>query len=163
MGLNASIQLVAKYSARSIKRIGLAADLTVLATVPLLRISGGDIEVVGLHGQVVGAANIGAGAATLALTLTGAIGGIAAPIAAASAAINGNQPGTVYTITGAVAGPVTIQTGAARGVGVYQITNRMVLVPGVIGLVVGGFVSTGLIDWYLEYRALGEDAVVAAL
>ncbi len=161
MGQRSEIETIVTTRIQTTRRAGLAADLTALATVPLFTITGGDIIVDGFHGKVTTV--IGAGATTLALTLTEAVAGTVVPIAAACASIANQQVNSVFTIAGPVAGLVLLHTGAARGVGIYQATNRLVLVPGSIGLVVGAFVSTGIIDWFLRWSpCVPQSNVVAA-
>lgn len=141
-----------------VKRTGLATDLTALANVNLFQITGGDILVVQLYGKVTTV--IGAANTTLRIQAT-PTGGAITPMSAASAAINADAVDTIYSITGAIAAAVAISAGL--GVGVGQLTNFLIVVPGVIQLTVGAFVTTGVIDWTLSYIPLDEACQVAAV
>jgi len=143
---------------RRLRRAGLAADLTALATVNIFQVADGDIVLNGIHGKVTTV--IGAGAGTTIQLNHTPTAGAAQVLCLASAAITGGAVNTIYTITGAVGVAMTV---GMIGVGVYQITNRLVLVPGIIGLVVAVLVNTGVIDWYLNYTPLTPAASVTAL
>jgi nitrogenase subunit NifH len=166
MGLREDVAELRQSQRRFAFRTGTLADLGVAGptNVNLFRITGGPINLVGLAGRVT--TNTIVGAATLiALNLITAATAITAPICAVVAApLNGHQIDTVYTITGAVAVALTVQTGAARGVGVYKLTNEQVLVPGVIVMTVSGGVATaGAIDWMLSFVPLADNVQVVRL
>lgn len=139
-------------------RAGLAADLTGLGTVNLFQISGGDVLLAGIYGKVT--TQIGAvGATTIQLDLVPTGG--ASGVLCVAVAINTDVVNTIYTITGDVA--VGMDVGTSIGVGHYQETNTMVLVPGIIGMIVAVSVNTGVIDWTLHYVPLDTDSKVNPL
>ena len=152
MGLSSSIKGMQSKDFQVAVRYGLAADLSALTTVNLFTIDRGPIIVQGFFGVV---STVMQGVATtiaVQLTTSTAYGATSVPVAVATASLSGNQVGTIYTLAGGVGAALTIQTGAARGVGVYSITNQQAWVPGILQIVVGGAASTGIIDWYLQYR-----------
>ena len=143
---------------RPIRRDGLAADLTAVATVNIFQVAGGDIVLNGIHGKVTTV--IGAAVGTTIQLNHTPTAGAAQVLCLASAAITNGAVNTIYTITGAVGVAMTV---GLIGVGVYELTNRLVLVPGIIGLVVAVLANTGVIDWTLDYTPLTPAATITVL
>lgn len=152
---------------RRVYRPGVATDLGAIAAndpvVNLFRVSVGNVMLTMIYGKVT--TDIGAGIIEIQLWHTPDAGpGAATPAALCidSAVITGDLADTIYTITGGVGDALTI--GAGLGVAVASFcTNRLILVPGIIGLGVEEATSTGIIDWTLHYVPLRLDARVAPL
>lgn len=142
-----------------VRRVGLAADLTAVATFNIFQVSGGDVLLTGFYGKVTTV--IGAGAATLILTHT-PTGGAANAMCTTSISIAADAVDTIYTWNGALAGVLQPLGVAAVGVGncvASFATAFNILVPGIMGVAVA-VVSTGVIDWILHYIPLDTDSVV---
>ena len=148
MSLGAQIRKMSPGSFQIAARPFTAGDFGALGAVNLFTITG-PIVVEGFFGIVT---VVMAGATTIALNLTGTLGAVAAPVAVATASVDADEVGTIYTLAGGVAAALTVQQTAARGVGVYSITNRQAWIPGVLNMVIGGAVNTGQVDWFLQYR-----------
>lgn len=160
MGLNGNTEVLYNSSRRYVKRTGKLADMAGVASVALWTVTGGPVLIEGIMGIVTTACQ--AAATTLAFTNTTAVNSTVVPMAAASGSISGDATETVFTMDGAVATGITIQTSTARGVGIWEQTSRQVLVPGIIKLVVGTATNTGIIDWYLSYVPLSDSSLVVS-
>jgi len=145
-----------------VRRVGLAADLTAVATLNLFQVSGGDVLITGFYGKVTTV--IGGGAATLILNHT-PTGGAANAMCATSISIAADPVNTIYTWDGTLAGVLQPLGVGAVGVGncvASFATSEVIIVPGIMGLAVA-VVSTGVIDWILHYVPLDTDSVVVAV
>jgi hypothetical protein len=152
MGLASNIKSMQGQDYKIAVRYGLLADLSALATVNLLTIDRGPIVVQGFFGVVSTVLSAGATTIAVQLTTSTAYGATVVPVAVATATLANYVVGSILTLAGGVGAALTLQTGAARGVGVYSITNQQAWVNGILQIVVGGATSTGIIDWYLQYR-----------
>lgn len=154
-----SLDAVLYTTGRRLRRAGLAADLTAVATVNIFTVAGGPVVLNGIAGAVTTVIGAAAGT-TIQLNHTPVAPAAATVLCLASAAITNAVVGTVFTITGAVGVAMTVN---ANGIGIYQLTQRMVLLPGIMGLVVAVLANTGVIDWYVDYTPLTAAATVTAL
>jgi len=147
---------------RRVRRAGLAADLTAVATFNIFQVIGGDVMLTGFYGKVTTV--IGGGAATLIVTHT-PTGGAANAMCATSISIAADAVNTLYTWDGTLAGVLQPLGVAAVGVGnnvaSFSAGNNIV-VPGIIGIAVA-VASTGVIDWILHYIPLDTRCRVIAL
>ena len=145
-----------------VRRAGLAADLTAVATVNLFQVIGGDVMLTGFYGKVT--TLIGGGAATLILNHT-PTGGAANAMCTTSISIAADAVNTLYTWDGTLAGVLQPLGVAAVGVGNNVASfsaGNVIVVPGIIGLAVA-VVSTGVIDWVLHYIPLNTHCRVIAV
>jgi hypothetical protein len=144
-------------------RVGLVADLATNNTTSLFRVSGGSILLHGMSGIVSSAMD--ANATTIGLLLVTAISGTVVPMSAATLAITNAVTEDVITMDGRVGTALTLVTGAARGVGVYNITNEQILVPGLIRMINATAIQVtgGRIDWSISYSPLTEESMVTAI
>ena len=163
MGLKEYSDSLYNTQRRSVKRTGLVADLATNNTTSLFRVSGGLILLHGMSGVVTAAMD--ANATTIGLLLVTAISGTIVPMSAATLAITSAAVEAVITMDGRVGTALTLQDGAARGVGVYNITNEQVLVSGLIRIINATAVQAtgGIIDWSISYTPLAEGVSVTAL
>jgi hypothetical protein len=153
MGLANNIKSMQGQDYKIAVRYGLAADLATQQTVNLFTIDRGPIVVQGFFGVVSTALAATATTIAVQLTTSTAYGATSVPVAVATATLSGYVVGSILTLAGGVGAALTLQTGAARGVGVYSITNQQAWVNGILQIVVGGAANaTGIIDWYLQYR-----------
>lgn len=165
MGLGARVRDTEQYRmlGRRVRRVGLAADLTAVATVNLFQVSGGDVMLTSFYGKVT--VLIGGGAATLILNHT-PTGGAANAMCATSISIAADPVNTIYAWDGTLAGVLQPLGVAAVGVGncvaSFSVSGGVILVPGITGLAVA-VVSTGVIDWILHYIPLDTDSRINPL
>jgi hypothetical protein len=163
MSVPAIIKQMFSYDGKCVYRAAKSTDLLVAGptTVNLFTIVGGAVVVEGFVGVVT--TQIATVALTIAINLTGTAGTIVAPVAVATGSLSGYVVDSILTLAGGVGAALTLQTGAARGVGVYTITNKQAWVPGVLSMSVGGAAAaTGAIDWYIRYQPLGPASKVYA-
>jgi len=160
MGLKNDVTTILEGSRRITSRPGVVGDLVLFAptTIPIFTVVGGDIWVHALYAKVTTV--IQANATTITLSHTTAISATVVPLAGAGVNITGSDLDSLITITGAVAVAPTLYNGAARGVGIPNITNTQILVPGSIGMVVGGATNTGLLLWTIVWSPMSESAQV---
>jgi len=162
MGMKNEANTILAGTRRIARRAGVVGDLVLFAptTVPIFTVVGGDIQVHALYAKVTTVAGLDANATTITLSLTTAIGGIVVPIAGAGVNVNGATVEALISITGAVAVAPTLFDAAARGVGIPNLTNDQIYVPGSIGMIVGGATNAGLLDWTIIYTPLNATSLV---
>jgi len=160
MGLKTDILTILSAAPRTARRDGVVGDLVLFAptTVPIFTVVGGDILVWALYAKVTTA--FGAGATTITLSLTTAIGGIVVPMAGVGVACANATVEALISITGAVGAAPVLVDAAVRGVGYPNVTNNQILVPGSIGMIVGAATNAGLLEWTIVYTAMRPEAVV---
>ena len=160
MGLSTNVESILSGARRTARRAGVVGDLVLFAptTVPICTVVGGDIHVHALYAKETTV--FGAGATTITLSLTCAISGTVVPIAGAGVACANATVEALITITGAVGVAPTLFDAAARGVGIPNMTNIQIYVPGSIGMIVGGATNAGLLDWTIIYTPLHATAQI---
>jgi len=163
MGLSNDVNTILSGTMRTARRTGVVGDLVLFAptTVPIFTITGGDILVWALYAKVTTV--MGAGATTITLSLTCATSGTVVPIAGAGVNIASATVEALISITGAVGVAPTLFDAAARGVGIPNLTNNQILVPGSIGMIVGGATNAGLLEWTIVYTAMRPESQVAVV
>jgi len=163
MGLSTDVNTILYGTRRIARRVGVVGDLVLFAptTVPIFTVTGGDILVHALYAKVTTVMD--GVATTITLSHTTAISGTVVPIAGAGVVINAATVDALITITGAVGVAPTLFDGAARGVGIPNITNIQILVPGSIGMIVGGATNAGLLAWTIIYSRLDEESLVTVV
>jgi len=160
MTLGTRAQLFHTRVFRSVRRLGLAADLDGTAT-NLFNVSG----VVAVHfmfGVVITA--IGTGLAVPQLQFTPTVGAGQIPLSGAAASIAGDPAGTVYTWNGLLNGALT--PFGELGIADTTITwagGFATLAAGVIQLTNAVDALGGTIDWYVLYLPQVAGTVVTAV
>ena len=162
MGMKSDLNALLAGTRRIARRDGVVGDLVLFAptTVPIFTVVGGDILVHALYAKVITVAGLDVAATTITLSLTTAIGGIVVPIAGAGVNVSGATVEALISITGAVAVAPTLFDAAVRGVGIPNLTNDQIHVPGSIGMIVGGATNAGLLDWTIIYTPLNASSLV---
>ena len=165
MSMKSDINTLLTGTRRIARRDGVVGDLVLFAptTVPIFTVVGGDILVHALYAKVITVAGLDVAATTITLSLTTAIGGTVVPIAGAGVNVSAATVEALITITGAVAVAPTLFDAAARGVGIPNITNIQIYVPGSIGMIVGGATNAGLLDWTIIYTPLHATSLVVVV
>lgn len=130
-------------------RLGIS---TAAATTALWTVAGGRVLILGLYGVVATAPGAGAALATLIANPTT---GTDSPLSIASASLALAPIGTLISITGNVAQAPAISAnqGALAGM-----TTPLIVQPGTIDLLIAVGDATGVIDWYVDWRALDQGA-----
>ncbi|MHB8084327.1 MAG: hypothetical protein ACYDHZ_00680 [Dehalococcoidia bacterium] len=146
-----------------IRRTAVATDLLVAAptNVNVFAVRGGPIQVISFFGIITQLFDAGVTTIQIQHIPTG---GAAAPMATASGPLNAQAVNIILSITGAVG--VGLAIGAAAGVGVTELTNKLVLVPGNIIITVAAAaqgVGGGRVDWYLKWAGITEQSNVGIL